>query len=312
MVQRNTRYTLSELKDKYDNEYIEIIEYHNANNILCKCKLCGETYRTRTGNLNRGQIHRKHTGDIYNKRSYPYTVAELNDLYEDEYKTIVEYIDAKHIKCLCKVCNKQYLTSVDSIKRHCIHKTCYTKFCDGRCTPEKLHDKLIALQSVPQNHCDILQYLSYDNVIVQCKHCGKIYSSSTTAIHEGHVHIDCTNYNISTGEVCIRDALDNLHIEYYTEFSFDDCRYVGKLRFDFYLPKYNMCIEFQGEQHYRPVSFYNEDENIALYNFILSQKRDNIKREYCKKNNITLLEIKYDEKDKIPEIIDNVLSKINM
>lgn len=42
------------------------------------------------------------------------------------------------------------------------------------------------------------------------------------------------------------------------------------------------------------------------------QERDNIKQGYRKKNNIILLEIKYDEKDKIPEIIDNVLSKINM
>jgi hypothetical protein len=65
---------------------------------------------------------------------------------------------------------------------------------------------------------------------------------------------------------------------------------IGKLRFDFYLPKHNTCIEFNGRQHYESVSIYGGQ--IGLRKQI---KNDNIKVEYCRKNNIQLIIIKYDE-----------------
>ena len=51
-----------------------------------------------------------------------------------------------------------------------------------------------------------------------------------------------------------------------------------------------MCIEFDGEQHFRSVEFFGGKKA-----FKLTQKKDKIKNEYCKNNNIHLLRIKYNE-----------------
>jgi len=64
---------------------------------------------------------------------------------------------------------------------------------------------------------------------------------------------------------------------------------VNKLRFDFYLPHYNLCIEYDGIQHFQPHFLDYSGEG-----FILTKKRDNTKNEYCSKKGINLFRIKYD------------------
>ena len=72
------------------------------------------------------------------------------------------------------------------------------------------------------------------------------------------------------------------------QYRFKDCFDRGVLPFDFYIPEFNMCIEYQGEQHYRPVSIFGG------YDSFKSQiKRDKIKKSYCKLNSIDLLIIPY-------------------
>ena len=63
-----------------------------------------------------------------------------------------------------------------------------------------------------------------------------------------------------------------------------------KLRFDFYLPYYNCCIEYQGHYHYDPTDAYYS---------LQGQDNDNRKRIYCKSNNIKLIEIPYWDYDKL-------------
>ena len=62
----------------------------------------------------------------------------------------------------------------------------------------------------------------------------------------------------------------------------------NQLPFDFYLPKYNSCIEFDGIQHYEPVEHFGGQES---YDYTV--KHDKIKNEYCKNNGILLLRIPY-------------------
>ena len=54
------------------------------------------------------------------------------------------------------------------------------------------------------------------------------------------------------------------------------------LRFDFYLPTYNLCIEYDGEQHFSPIDFANKGSEWANSSFNQNQKRDEIKNQYCK------------------------------
>ena len=98
----------------------------------------------------------------------------------------------------------------------------------------------------------------------------------------------CPMCNMSKGEVEIRNYLYNNDIKYESQKTFVGCSYKSLLRFDFYLPEHNMCIEYNGVQHYEPVEYFG-----GLDNFIICQERDNIKKEYCSQVNIKLLIIKY-------------------
>lgn len=81
-------------------------------------------------------------------------------------------------------------------------------------------------------------------------------------------------------------------LEYITEKTFPDLYMNKPLRFDYYLPRYNCLIEVQGGQHFHPVAFnIGISKEEALKNFKELQKRDQMKRDYCKNNNIDFIEV---------------------
>ena len=100
----------------------------------------------------------------------------------------------------------------------------------------------------------------------------------------------CPKCNESKGEKEIRSILETNNIKYKTQKTFNDCKYVQLLKFDFYLPEKNICIEFDGQQHYEPNKFFGGEKE-----FIKRQIKDKIKNEYCQNNNIHLIRIKYNE-----------------
>ena len=98
----------------------------------------------------------------------------------------------------------------------------------------------------------------------------------------------------SQGEQQIQKLLDQWNIEYFREYKFKDCinpKTNRRLRFDFYLPSYNLCIEYDGEQHFTGWRGKDDLEDIRY--------KDNIKNEYCIKNNIFLIRIKYSDYNKL-------------
>lgn len=121
----------------------------------------------------------------------------------------------------------------------------------------------------------------------------------------------CTKKASSKGEDEVKKILNKLHIYFLRQHTFPDCRYLQLLLFDFYLPEYNACIEFQGQQHYEPRDFGGRGEKWAIKEFELSQIKDQIKRDYCKENNIQLLEIPYWEVDNMRKIIKDFINKLN-
>lgn len=77
------------------------------------------------------------------------------------------------------------------------------------------------------------------------------------------------------------------------------------LTVDFYLPDLNLIIEMNGEQHYQYVEhFHTKDWTLED-----QQIRDDTLRAYCKTHKISLLEIKYDKIDKIPQILAKAIKK---
>ena len=97
----------------------------------------------------------------------------------------------------------------------------------------------------------------------------------------------CPKCKYSKGEIAILFFLEKHNINYETQKIFTNCKNVNNLKFDFYLPKYNTCIEFDGCLHRRPWS--NKQKDLDMFEVV--KKRDEIKTNYCIKNEIELIRI---------------------
>lgn len=62
---------------------------------------------------------------------------------------------------------------------------------------------------------------------------------------------------------------------------------------DFYIPMLKTAVEVHGEQHYKFVQFYHNNQ----LGFLRSQKRDREKREWCELNNIRYIELPFTESE---------------
>jgi len=106
----------------------------------------------------------------------------------------------------------------------------------------------------------------------------------------------------SKGEKAIMLFLDSERLGYIREYFFKDLynRKTGQLLyFDFYIREFNLCIEFDGKQHYSKDKSSNEVAN------------DFLKSAYCVKNKISLLRIKFTDLDNVEKIICQKIDKIN-
>ena len=155
------------------------------------------------------------------------------------------------------------------------------------------------------------QRSSNGSVIWECLcDCGK-----TTYVPLGqlirHHTISCGCRHQSKWEMFIRDFLVALNIEFVSQKRFANCmnrKCSDMLPFDFYLPSYNMCIEYDGEHHFQPVEGWGGAEK-----FKITQQNDLIKNNYCKLHNITLLRLPYTyTEDDIKNEIINILSPVTI
>jgi len=110
----------------------------------------------------------------------------------------------------------------------------------------------------------------------------------------------------SFGEYYIEEFLKYNQINYKKEKSFDNCRSPKNrvLRFDFYLIDYNILIEYQGIHHYKPVNKGYRAKRVHNTTML----HDSIKKEFCKDNNIELIEIHYKDLKNIFDVLIEELS----
>ena len=130
--------------------------------------------------------------------------------------------------------------------------------------------------------------------------CGEIFERKWNTIRTaGFARCNKCSNSMSQYEYKIIKILNSLNIEFEKEKTFDECKNKNLLHFDFYLKDFNSIIEFDGRYHY--IDVYNDN---SLEEQI---KRDKIKDEFCKKNNIRMLRIPYWDSDKLYDIICNFL-----
>ena len=147
-----------------------------------------------------------------------------------------------------------------------------------------------------------------NSIIWKCKcECGNECEAPVNALRAGR-KFSCGCLTESRASYLIKQFLIQNNINYITEKTFDTCKFKdsnNSARFDFYLPDYNLLIEYDGEQH-----FQERDRNYFRDSLEKRQSHDAFKTQWCKDNNIPLLRINYTEQDKIEEILMNYLQEL--
>ena len=139
------------------------------------------------------------------------------------------------------------------------------------------------IEESKKNHGDKYDYSKVDyingitKVCIICPEHGEFWQTPNDHL-DGH---GCPKCNKSSLEKEVEMLLGSKHIIFEQQKRFD---WLGRQSLDFYLPEYNIAIECQGEQHYKPIKHFG---GIKTYNYTI--KRDEKKKLLCEKNNIILL-----------------------
>lgn len=146
------------------------------------------------------------------------------------------------------------------------------------------------------NYLTILEYKGNNvKTDIKCEKCSNIFQSVPVSLWRGRIRgCPVCEKTKSLGECRVECYLRQHNIQFRTQERFLECKDKLCLPFDFYLPQFNICIEFQGEQHYKKESLLWSEELI---------KHDEMKRQFCKQKNINLIEIPWYDIDNIDKYL---------
>lgn len=136
--------------------------------------------------------------------------------------------------------------------------------------------------------------------------CGEIFSLTVQHFIDGKHR--CNKCSMKESEIAkkVKEWLIDKNIDFIQEKSFQDCKLTNMpMYFDFYLPKYNACIEVDGIQHFKPITFGSTKEQ-SIENFNKTKERDLFKNTYCIENNIKLLRVPFWQIEKTEEYKDRL------
>ncbi len=197
-----------------------------------------------------------------------------------------KYVGTKTpIEHYCKKHNLSWSAYPASILRGCgCQECCKEKIGDKN---RKTHNQYVSEVSQTNPDIEVIgKYIDSQTAILhKCQKHNVLWYAYPTNILRNH---GCPQCNESRGEEQIRKWLDDHYIAYIPQKTFNDCKNKQPLPFDFYMPAYNLCIEYDGEQHFRSIEFFGGEKG-----FIQRQYNDQIKNQYCQANNIKLLRIPY-------------------
>jgi len=279
---KTTSEFIKQSKITHNDEYDYTLVVYITSKIKVKiiCKEHGIFEQTPDQHL-RGYGCNKCNGGI--KLSKTEIIESFKKIHKNKYDySLVNYINAhSKIKIICKY-HGEFKQTPNSHKRGNGCPKCVGK--------QQNNSNIIQeFQNIHKNKYDysLVKYISSQNEIKILCHNHGIFKQKPVKHKSGQ---GCPKCNESKGEKEIRNILETKQINYITQKTFNGCKYKQKLKFDFYLPEYNLCIEYDGEQHFVSKEHFGGEKGL-----ILRQKRDKIKDKYCKENNIKLLRIKFNE-----------------
>ena len=281
--------------NKYD--YSKVNYVNNRTNVEIICKVHGSFFIKPNSHVSQKQGCRK--CGMFKVTNNTEFIIESNKIYNNRYEYyICDYINSHDmVNILCKKHGSFLMRPND----HLSGQGC------PKCGKENMSDHHRKDRDVFIEECkcingDFYDYslVSYKNnktdVNIICPYHG-IFSQSPKT----HLRGDgCSKCNSSKGERKIISLLESKNIDFEFQYFFETC--VSKkncvLKFDFYLPNHNICIEYDGEQHFKSVEYFGGESA-----FIDRIERDEIKNNFCHDNNIKLIRIPFSRFNEIEKIL---------
>lgn len=295
-IKKDLDYFKNEVFDLVGDEYEVIGDYINTHtHILLKHK-CGNIFSMTPHNFLSGQRCPKCQHRSYKKTTEEFR-AEMYNLVNDEYELCSEYVNTKtRIEIKHNKCNQVYKTFPNMFLSG---NRCPYCASNARVTKEEFEIRI--KNSIGDNYELASDFVNMETKVGMFhKECGNTYFANPNDIVAKKS--GCPYCKKSKGEDRVSKLLDEFHIQYEQQKRFADCKDCNTLPFDFYLPQYNTCIEYDGHLHYMVVDYFGGKDSYDR-----TVKHDNIKTCYCYNNNIDLIRIPYWDYDNIETILKDKL-----
>ena len=261
---------------------------------ICTCD-CGKECHITSNDLRMGK--RTSCGCQTSERAKQMGQNNLINITGNQYGllTVIKPTEKRALKgeviweCLCECGELAYATKPSLDKGDIKSCGCFRKMVNQK---DLLGQKFNKLTVVDKE----FRPTEIPHVLWKCKcDCGNIITVKPKNLLSGSTQsCGCLQ---SKGEQKIINILLENNIKFETQKTFKNCYFPDTLanaKFDFFLPDFNILIEYDGIQHYEENFGWNTHES-----FTQLQKRDNFKTEWCKENNILLIRIPYYDYEKI-------------
>ncbi len=225
---------------------------------------------------------------------------ESNDEFEiiSEYKSKLQPVLIKHNRCgrIWGVLPKKFIYDIRCSE------------CNSK-KQKKTHEEFVKeVFDIYKNEYTVVgTYISNRKKVLikhnKCGHKWLINPRNFTINKRG-----CPKCKMSKGEMLIENILNKYGIIPERQFTFTNCKDKKMLPFDFKVG--NILIEYDGELHYTE-GRHSKNKEIMRKKLLSTQNHDNIKNNYCIKNNIPLVRIPYWQFDNIEYILTSILSYYN-
>lgn len=314
-VKLNTKEVLKRFNSLYGYKYIyPNFVYKNSNQLIkIVCHEHGTFYKSYNVHYNQKIGCKKCSGEkkgLKRRHKIQQILKRFKEIHSDryDYSDLIErgYKNAQQIFYpYCKIHKESHPTNYSSHGNRQSKLICCSQ---KRSLTNEIVDQKLKDQG--RNHLIYRKENLIDSrtdILWGCYICYNEWAASPQNIVNNQT--GCPKCDMPKGEVKTEKCLKELGIEYITQHKFPDCKDKRELRFDFYIPKLNLCIEYNGPQHYNSrfhIWIYGEKK--GLKEFTNQQKHDKMKRKYCKENNINFFVISYKNFKNIEKIIEEKLN----
>jgi len=265
--------------DRYDYSLSKYINNHTMIDIICQKH---GSFKQSPQNHMTGQGCPKCVGKSLTKEEI---LDRFKNKHGDKYDyTNFTYSTEEKIEIICK----KHGVFKQKISNHLFGQGC-PKCVGLKKNTSDFIDECINIHGNIYNYSKTEYKSAKEKVIIICQKHGEFKQAPTHHL-SGQ---DCPKCKCSKGEKKVNNILLENNINFIHHYEFPDLK---DHEFDFFIPDKNICIEYDGVQHFRPVAFFGGKNT-----FDVQKERDRIKDEYCLLKNITLIRIAY---------FDNIMEKI--